>query len=230
MLHERLKHEFRYEYLSPQELLDRLRQKAILYLPTGSLEWHNEHLPLGTDTFHAIELCCRMCERIGGAVLPPLWFNTGNCHDHAVTCHVDEDAYREMVKQIILGFENSVARLLVICNGHGGRYQHETPQIVADQINGMGFPIRILVADPYRLALNSPVRIDHANTGETSLSMELIPNLVRLGRERIPDIKYGITAFDEHGMPTREGGKVLADTFLEEAVALIEQEYAAAEA
>ena len=33
-----------------------MAKKAILYLPIGSLEWHNEHLPLGTDTLHAAEL------------------------------------------------------------------------------------------------------------------------------------------------------------------------------
>lgn len=121
--------ECRYPYLSPSELSSRLRKKAILFLPIGSLEWHNEHLPLGTDTFHAIELSMRLCKDIGGVVLPAFWWNTGGCHDHVSTYHMPEDLYRVALKNVCIGLKPIPAKLLVLVNGHGGGYQKETPAI-----------------------------------------------------------------------------------------------------
>ena len=77
MVFTRMEREIRYEYMAPSEILARLEEKAILYWPIGSLEWHNEHLPAGTDTFHALALAMRLGAEIGGVVLPPFWWNTG---------------------------------------------------------------------------------------------------------------------------------------------------------
>ena len=221
---QRLKDEIRYPYLSPGELIARLKAKAVLYLPIGSLEWHNEHLPLGTDTFHAVELAMRLCAEIGGVVLPAFWWNTGGCHDHASTYHMPEDGYRATLKNVCLGLAPIPARLLVLVNGHGGGYQRETPAILATQLNGSGFPIRVVVADPYGLGQASSCRIDHADTGETSLSLELIPQLVRLERKIGPDLYTGKKPFAT-GRPTREGGRELWQAYFSDAKALIRGEY-----
>ena len=223
---ERVPDEFRYPYLSPAELKARLDRKAILYLPIGSLEWHNEHLPLGTDTLHALALAERLCRRIGGVALPGFWWNTGGAHDWFCTYHMPEDLYRPALKSIILGLKPVPAKLLVLINGHGGRYQYDTPPILADELNREGFPMHVLVADPYYLGQSSPTRIDHADTGETSLSMELIPQLVRLDRPLVPDIRSGRTPFAAKGPPSAEKGRQLWDAFFADATALIEAEYA----
>ncbi len=217
--------ECRFAFLSPSELLDRLRGKAILYLPMGSLEWHNEHLPLGTDTFHAIELCSRLCRQIGGVMLPGFWWNTGGAHDHASTYHMPEPLYRATLKNVIVGLKRIPAKLLVLVNGHGGGYQAASPAIVAEEINREGFPMRVLVADPYDLGKSSPCRIDHADTGETSFSLELIPQLVRMEREIGPDLQSGRKPF-AYGMPSRVGGKQLWDAYFKDAAALIAKAYA----
>jgi len=223
---ERLENECRFSYLSPGELDARLKAKAILYLPIGSLEWHNEHLPLGTDTFHAIELSMRMCAGIGGVMLPAFWWNTGGCHDHFCTYHMPEELYRVTLKNVCLGLAPIPAKLLVLVNGHGGGYQKETPAILAAELNSAAFPIRVIVADPYTLGKSSSCRIDHANTGETSLSLELIPHLVRMEREIVPDIYSGKMPFAK-GLPAREGGKELWEKFFSDAKALISSEYSA---
>jgi creatinine amidohydrolase len=220
---ERLKDEYRYPYLSPEELIGRLEHKAILYLPMGSLEWHNEHLPLGTDTLHAIELSARLCAEIGGVVLPAFWWNTGGCHDHATTYHMPEELYRTTLKNVCLGLAPVPARLLVLVNGHGGGYQKETPAILAAELNSNGFPIRVVVADPYGLGTGPSCRIDHADTGETSFAMELIPQLVRMEREIGPDIYSGKKPFAA-GQPTQGGGHELWRAYLADAKALIDGE------
>ncbi len=76
----------------------------------------------------------------------------------------------------------------MLINGHGGEYQARVPHNLADELGGEGFPIRVVVADPYGLGTASACRIDHADTGETSVAMELIPQLVRMERDVGPDI------------------------------------------
>jgi creatinine amidohydrolase len=221
----RIEEECRYPYLSPAELSARLRKKSILYLPIGSLEWHNEHLPLGTDTFHAIELCLRLCARIGGVMLPAFWWNTGGCHDHASTYHMPEEHYRATLRNVCIGLSPIPARLLVLVNGHGGGYQRESPAVVAGELSGAGFPMRVVVADPYGLGTSSSCRIDHADTGETSFALELIPQLVRMERKPGPDLFSGSLPF-ACGQPARDGGRELWQAFFTDAQALIESEYA----
>ncbi len=228
MILAREKDECRYEYLSPAELAERLAAKAILYLPIGSLEWHNEHLPLGTDTLHAIELAHRLCRAIGGVVLPAYWWNTGGCHDHASTYHMPEAQYRPALKCMVVGLRPIPAKLLVLINGHGGGYQKETPAILAAELNGEGFPMRVVPADPYGLATQSACRIDHADTGETSVSLELIPQLVRLGRPIGPDLFTKKPPFHARGPATQAGGRKLWEAYLADAQALLAKEYAAA--
>lgn len=218
--------ECRFQYLAPSELARRLEKKAILYLPIGSLEWHNEHLPLGTDTFHAIELSIRLCSEIGGVALPAFWWNTGGCHDHASTYHMPEELYRTTLKNFCLGLAPLPSRMLVLINRHGGDYQLGTPAILAEELNREGFPIRVVVADPYCLGTSSPCRIDHADTGETSFSLELIPQLVRMERDVGPDLYSHKMPFEGMGHPTKEGGRQLWDAYYSDARELIEREYA----
>lgn len=225
---ERIENECRFSYLSPKELSARLDSKGILYLPMGSLEWHNEHLPLGTDTFHAIELSMRLCRSLGGVVLPAFWWNTGGCHDHASTYHMPEKNYRPTILNLCKGLSPIPAKLLVLINGHGGEYQKETPAIIAEELNKSGFPMRVVVADPYGLGKSSSVRIDHADTGETSFSLELIPQLVRKEREVEPDLYSRKKPFAK-GPPDKEGGKELWDAYYLDAKELILKEYSLVE-
>jgi len=214
--------EFRYAYLSPSELSGRLKRRAILYLPIGSLEWHNEHLPLGTDTLQAIELARRLCRRLGGVVLPAFWWNTGGCHDSPCTYHMPEELFRSALKSVCLGLAPIPARVLVLINGHGGGYQAETPQILAGELNAQGFSMRVVVADPYGLATASSCRIDHADTGETSVAMELIPELVRMERDIVPDLFSGKLPFTQRGKPSAKAGRALWNAYCADATALIE--------
>ena len=218
--------EFRYPYLSPSELADRLRRKAILYFPVGSLEWHNEHLPLGTDTLHAIELAHRLCRHLGGVVLPAFWWNTGICHDHPSTYHMPESFYRAALKMVCVGLVPIPAKILVLINGHGGDYQRDTMEFLASELNEEAFPMKVVAADPYGLGKSSPTRIDHADTGETSFSLALIPQLVRMQREIGADIRSGKWPFGDRGEPGADKGNQLWRAYLSDATELIEGEYA----
>ena len=59
-----------YAELTPAGFRDRLRACPIAYLPLGTLEWHGEHLPLGTDALLAYEFFIPLARKVGGIVLP----------------------------------------------------------------------------------------------------------------------------------------------------------------
>ena len=62
----------RYTELLPHEFRRRLADRPVAYLPLGTLEWHGEHLPLGSDGIISEGLMVRCARELGGIVLPPL--------------------------------------------------------------------------------------------------------------------------------------------------------------
>ena len=222
---DRQQNEQRVVFLSPNELRTRLEQKSVLYMPVGSIEWHNEHLPLGTDTFHAEILARELCERVGGVILPCYWWNTGACHRHESTYYMPEESYRETLTAVIRGFAEFDAKLLVLVNGHGGNYQRESMAVIADTINQSGdFRTCVMPADPYHMGQSSNTVIDHADVGETSFSMRLMPHLVRMERDIVSDLYSEKLPF-ANGLPSAKKGNELYEAFMAEAVSEIERCY-----
>ena len=62
----------RYTELLPHEFRQRLAQRPVAYLPLGTLEWHGEHLPLGSDGIISEGLMSRCARELGGIVMPPV--------------------------------------------------------------------------------------------------------------------------------------------------------------
>lgn len=68
------------ELLRPRQIEEALRQRSLIYLPLGTIEWHCHHLPVGLDALTAHGLCLRAAERTGGLVWPALYYGTGGDH------------------------------------------------------------------------------------------------------------------------------------------------------
>ena len=213
----------RIQFMKPAGLQSRLDKFPAAFFPIGSIEWHNEHLPLGTDTFHAMELSLRLCEQTGGIVLPAFWWNTGGCHRSPSTYYMPEVNYRHILKSVCAGFAEMPIKLLILVNGHGGDYQKESMSVIAGELNALELPFKTITADPYYLAQESPVKIDHADTGETSFSMELIPNLVNMDADIQPDIFSKKKPFAD-GPPSKSGGEILWQHYLRDALECIRKE------
>ena len=59
----------RYEDLLPHQFRLRLAECPVAYLPLGTLEWHGEHLPLGSDAIISHGLMIKAAEKLGGIVV-----------------------------------------------------------------------------------------------------------------------------------------------------------------
>ncbi len=59
-----------YEELTPKEFRQRIADAPIAYLPLGTIEWHGEHLPLGSDGLQSKSFLETLAIEVGGIVLP----------------------------------------------------------------------------------------------------------------------------------------------------------------
>src|SRR5258708_36699292 len=66
--------EVRMTHLHPRDFRGRLEEMPVAWPPTGTLEWHGFHLPLGFDGVKAEALCMLAARDIGGVVLPPMFY------------------------------------------------------------------------------------------------------------------------------------------------------------
>ena len=62
-----------YTELTPQEFRERIAQASVAYLPLGTLEWHGEHLPLGSDGLQSYYFFQEVAREAGGIVMPMLF-------------------------------------------------------------------------------------------------------------------------------------------------------------
>ena len=62
-----------YARLTPTGFRERIAEAPIAYLPLGTLEWHGEHLPLGSDGLQSFSFMKDLAREVGGIVLPMLY-------------------------------------------------------------------------------------------------------------------------------------------------------------
>ena len=197
-----------YAELTPREFRDRLGAAPIAYLPLGTLEWHGEHLPLGSDGFISEGFFVRLAQRVGGIVLPMLFL--GPCRVelapdggelYGMDVLVAEKGYGDYPKQQLPGSaywvsEDTFSLLLeaalkqlaragfriVVAHGHG-------PSTVLFDRNRARYRQQFGLdcyqvwepgdgEGPHR---DLGIQTDHAGANETSLVMALRPELVAMG-------------------------------------------------
>ena len=98
----------------------RQRNRTVI-IPVGSLEEHGPHLPLGTDTFHALEVARRVARQRPVLVAPPIFY--GICRstrEHPGTISLSGDTLRSLVLDLGRDFYRQGLRNMVILSGHAG--------------------------------------------------------------------------------------------------------------
>lgn len=112
---------YRLEELTWLQAEDALRETKMVIIPTGSIEQHGPHLPLGTDYFIAREIANRVGEISPVVVVPAIPIGFADYHaDFPGTLSVSQETlgrlYREICSYLV---KYGVTHILFI-NGHGG--------------------------------------------------------------------------------------------------------------
>ncbi len=210
----------KYENLHPDELKQIVKKSGILYLPLGTLEWHEKHLPFGTDSFTAYDVCTKVCKKTGGCVVPPLWVGTDREHKiKGKTFHgMDAKAGKilpgslyflkgELFYKVLVSIAKSAAeqgfRKLVVISGHTGTAQIKAiRKLEKTKIKGL----KIMCFEGYQFSGG----IDHAGKAETQLMLAVNEKLVNMGKLKKP--YKGILKSDPHDASKSEGKKRIKET------------------
>lgn len=170
--------------------LEALRQQTrTVILPLGSLEEHGPHLPLGTDTLHAMEVARRVARLRPVMVAPPLFY--GICRstrEHPGTVSISGDALRALLLELGREFCRQGFANLVFISGHAGgthisaivetgeRLLAELPQVKVAVVNLLDLLREVLSAQPGLVKTRGD---SHAGEVETAIMLAAYPDLVR---------------------------------------------------
>ncbi|MBI4552439.1 MAG: creatininase family protein [Candidatus Latescibacteria bacterium] len=188
-----------YLELLPHEFRARLAQRPVGYLPLGTLEWHGEQNPLGSDALISRGLFERAAHELGGIVFPPLFLGPDRARlepdgrvlhgmDYATVTtpprQLDGSCYwvsRGLFLQLCEAVLAQAARAgfrCIVADGHGpsrtawGEYAN-------DWEAQFGLRLVSVFRDLKEVWCS---QIDHAARNETSLMMALHPALVDLSQ------------------------------------------------
>jgi creatinine amidohydrolase len=164
-------------------------QTRTVILPLGALEEHGPHLPLGTDTFHALEVARRVARIRPVAVAPPLFY--GMCRstrEHPGTVSISGDALRALLLDLGREFCRQGWHNLVFVSGHAGgthisavvesaeRLLAELPAVNIAVVNLLDLLREVLSDQPDLVQTRGD---SHAGEVETALLLAAHPDLVQ---------------------------------------------------
>lgn len=181
--------------------LSGLRQHhyEVAVLPVGAVEAHNRHLPEGMDIMHSeyvAQTSCRKawqeCQSV--ICLPTVPFGVdSNLMAFPLTVHVSQRALDEYLTEIIHSLRKHGIRKVVIVNGHGGNeFKPLVRQIQYDT------DVYVFVCDWWKVGSDVMDDLfgkadDHAGAMETSVAMEICPELVNAqnaGHGQVPPFRF----------------------------------------
>lgn len=217
-----------FEELHPDELAVIIRESGVAYLPLGTLEWHERHLPFGLDAMVSYDICKEACRRIGGCVIPPLHFGTDREHKvgdkvfHGMDARakrilpgsiyfLKKSLFFMILRSIAENVEQQGFKTLVIVSAHSGTGQQKVLEKLAQEHIGS---IRILVFPGKKFAGG----IDHASKLETGLMFALREDLVHMQKLTFP---YEAIAGEDPFLAKKSEGKRHFDAIVKDIAAEI---------
>lgn len=189
----------RYAELLPHEFRRRLVERPIAYLPLGTLEWHGEHLALGSDAIQAEGLMVECARRFGGIVMPPIHLGPDRARrtddgtmlvgmDYADSTtpprRLDGSCYWVPMGLHLLVVDAILTQLAragfraVFADGHGPSRWSWVENI---QERESRFGLRLFGVTK-EISREWKSQVDHAARNETSLMMHFRPDLVDLSQ------------------------------------------------
>ena len=227
----------RYEDLLPHQFRLRLAECPVAYLPLGTLEWHGEHLPLGSDAIISHGLMIKAAEKLGGIVMPPIYVGPdrsqlqlngsqlqGMDTADVTTPHrqldgscywVSEGLFMSLIDNIIEQLKRAGFKV-VFADGHGPSRNSWVNHLIEREVR---FGLKLLgVTKDFRQSWQS--QMDHAAENETSLVMALRPDLVDLSQ--LPEDK-SVWPQGVDGSDPRQANAIAGQSYLKSSIETLRQ-------
>lgn len=127
--------------LTQPEVEKELLEHGVVIIPTGSVEQHGPHLPLGTDYYAVEAISLRVADKLGGLVAPFPHVGITPFHmGFAGTISFSQETFMQIFKDICDSLIRHKARKVIVVNWHEGntgainticaRLQVEYPEVV----------------------------------------------------------------------------------------------------
>lgn len=177
----------KYEEMFPDEFLCAVKKMPVFFVPTGLLEWHGDHLPLGLDALKAYGICLRAAEKLGGGiVLPPNYYGRPGFSSYTGTLTYSE-ACMDLLFTELFGQLNKVgAKVIVLLTGHYGPCQVDFIKRISNYYMRENPGIHILAMPEYEdIEIDGKQPADHADKWETSMFWYMYPELTKMGNFRM---------------------------------------------
>jgi len=171
------------EWMRPAQIDAEKKTAPYIYVPLGAVEWHGRHNAVGLDALKAHAQLCRVAEKAGGVVCPPIYTGSlpGNNDDY--TYMIGKETLHQILSDLLVGFERDGWKKVILLCGHYPNYHFVAKQIEAEW-NGEDHTLQVLSLSEDRL---KGICGDHAALAETSMMLDLYPETVDLdnlgGRE-----------------------------------------------
>jgi len=173
-----------------EEAKERIAEaKGVAIVPVGAIEQHGRHLPLGTDSYVAIDLTREAAERTEVVAVPPIYY--GMSRHHMVlpgTITVRPEILIELVYDVITSLAEHGCRAFVLLNGHR---VSNLPwlSLVAERVHREFEELKVVIFDPAYMAKEIGPKIGfeeigHADEVETSHMLHLRPELCKMAKAK----------------------------------------------
>ncbi len=168
---------YRYETMLPHEFLKAVEECPVFIIPTGLLEWHGDHLPLGLDALKIHAIALNIAQKLGGGiVLPPNYIGRPGFSSYAGTLTYSEGLVQQLFYEMFGQLKKVGAKVIVLLSGHYGSLQESAVLRAGDIFSHENPDVGILAkAEYFNAKVGEALPCDHAGLWETSMYLHLYP-------------------------------------------------------
>lgn len=174
------------EEMTSTEFVEGLERTRTVLLPVGATEGHGSHLPLGTDSFQAADVCRLLATRRRLFVAPTLPY--GVCRSSSQlpgTLTIRTETLKALAMDIVRALYQQGLRNFIILSGHAGGTHNATLLDAGECLMAELDEARVAVVTEYSLAAGEGQDIvatrgdAHAGEIETSRMLATRSHLVK---------------------------------------------------
>ena len=164
----------------PHEFLAAIDHMPVFIIPTGLLEWHGDHLPLGVDALKVQGICLRIAEKLnGGIVLPLNYIGRPGFSRYIGTLTYSEGLVNQLFYEYMGQLRKVGARIIALITGHYGDTQVDCVKLAAKCFAMDHTDVTVIAGAEYEDSEVDGTRpADHGGFWETSMMLRLRPELV----------------------------------------------------
>jgi len=175
------------------EVEDALKRTDVAIIPTGSIEQHGKHLPLGTDTYASTEVAKLIAQETDVLVAPPVIVGLSEHHmGFPGSMTLSPETFEAVLFEYVQSLMHHGITKILVYNGHGGNSVSVTNVIQKINQETKATAIFLNEIQVPRMA-NAPKMPDydwHAGVGETSSMLYLCGSVVDMSKAEKPVLTF----------------------------------------